>query len=364
MGDRLLHHPRRFDHLRQKHLARAEQVADDVHAVHQRAFDHRERPVGGEPRLLDVGGDVVGDAVHERVRQALFHRPLAPGEVGFLALLALPAEALGERKQPLGRIGPPIEHHVLAGLAQLRIEIVVDRHLPGIDDAHIHAGLDGVIEEHRVHRLAQAFVAAEGEREIGDAARHVHMRQLLADEPRRLDEGDAVAVVLLDAGRDRENVGIEDDVLGRKSDLVHQHVIGALADRDLALEGIGLALLVERHHHDRRPVPAHDLGVLDERVLALLERDRIHHRLALQALEPGLDHRELRRVDHHRHARDVGLRRDEIEEGHHRRFGIEQALVHVDVDDLRAVLDLVARDGERRGVVAGGHELAEPGRAR
>jgi hypothetical protein len=31
----------------------------------------------------------------------------------------------------------------------------------------------------------------------------------------------------------------------------------------------------------------------------------------------------------------------------HRRFGIEQALVHVDVDDLRAVLDLVARDDER-----------------
>ena len=28
-------------------------------------------------------------------------------------------------------------------------------------------------------------------------------------------------------------------------------------------------------------------------------------------------------------------------------FGIEQALVHVDVDDLRAVLDLLARDVER-----------------
>ncbi len=31
----------------------------------------------------------------------------------------------------------------------------------------------------------------------------------------------------------------------------------------------------------------------------------------------------------------------------HRLLGIEQALVHVDVDDLRAVLDLVARDRER-----------------
>jgi hypothetical protein len=33
---------------------------------------------------------------------------------------------------------------------------------------------------------------------------------------RRLDEGDAVAVVLLDAGGHREDIGVEDDVLGGK----------------------------------------------------------------------------------------------------------------------------------------------------
>src|SRR5690606_37957375 len=36
----LLHHAGGLDHLRQEHLARAEQVADHVHATHQRAFDH------------------------------------------------------------------------------------------------------------------------------------------------------------------------------------------------------------------------------------------------------------------------------------------------------------------------------------
>jgi hypothetical protein len=39
VGDRLLHDARRLDHLRQEHLAGAEQIADHVHAVHQRAFD-------------------------------------------------------------------------------------------------------------------------------------------------------------------------------------------------------------------------------------------------------------------------------------------------------------------------------------
>ena len=44
---RLLHHPGGFDDLRQEHLSRAEQVADDVHAGHQRAFDDMQRALGG-----------------------------------------------------------------------------------------------------------------------------------------------------------------------------------------------------------------------------------------------------------------------------------------------------------------------------
>ena len=58
--DRLLHHARRLHDLRQEHLARAEQVADHVHARHQRALDHVERALGLEPRLLGVGFDEFG----------------------------------------------------------------------------------------------------------------------------------------------------------------------------------------------------------------------------------------------------------------------------------------------------------------
>ena len=121
----------------------------------------------------------------------------------------------------------------------------------------------------------------------------MHERQLLLDLPRRLDEGEPIAVVLLDAGRHGEDVGIEDDVLGRKADLLGQQLVGALADRHLALDGVGLALLVERHHDDGRAVAQHLLGVLQERRLALLHADRVDDGLALHALEAGLDHRPL-----------------------------------------------------------------------
>ena len=138
----------------------------------------------------------------------------------FASLPPAPVEALGDGEQALGRVGTAVQHDVLAGLAQLGIDLVVDGELARIDDAHVHPRLDGVVEEHRVHRLAHRLVATERERQVGDAAGHMRMRQVGADPARRLDESEAVAVVLLDAGRDRENVRVEHDVFRRKADLL------------------------------------------------------------------------------------------------------------------------------------------------
>ncbi len=153
-----------------------------------------------------------------------------------------------------------------------------------------------------------------------------------------------VTGVLFDAGRDGENIRIENDVGRIEANLLGQHRVRALADADLALDRIRLPLLVERHDDHGSTVVAAQLRLPDERVLAFLEADRIHDRLALHALQARFDNRPLRRIDHDRHARDVRFGRDEIQESDHRLLRIEHALVHVDVDDLRAVLDLLARD--------------------
>ena len=150
---------------------------------------------------------------------------------------------------------------------------------------------------------------------------------------------------------------------GGKSILLRQQVVAALADPDLALVGVGLALLVEGHHDHRGAVTAHELRLAQEFGFAFLERDRVHHRLALHAFQAGLDHLPFRRIDHHRHARDVGFGGDEVEEPHHRRLRVEHRLVHVDVDDLRAVLHLLPRDVDRARVVAGEDQLGEGARA-
>ena len=175
------------------------------------------------------------------------------------------------------------------------------------------------------------------------------MRQVPPDPARTFDEGYAIAVMLLHAGRHGKDVRIEDDVLRRKADAVDQDFVGARGDRRLALERIGLARFVERHDDDRGAVAAYELRMVDKRVLALLKRDRIDHRLALHAFQSGFDHREFGGVDHQRHAGDVGLRGNEIEKRRHRLLGIEEALVHVDIEDLRAVFDLVAATARAAG---------------
>jgi hypothetical protein len=97
-------------------------------------------------------------------------------------------------------------------------------------------GADRVVQEHRVDRLARRVVAAEAEATRSTRRPTPWRPAGCADPARGLDEVDRVVVVLLDAGGDREDVRVEDDVLGREADLLDQQPVGARADLDLALE--------------------------------------------------------------------------------------------------------------------------------
>ena len=96
MGDGALHDAGALDDLRQEHLALAEQIADDVHAVHQRPLDDLDGMVELLPRRLGVLLGVVGDALDQRVLQAVLYRPLAPRQVLLLGGSALVAVLLGQ----------------------------------------------------------------------------------------------------------------------------------------------------------------------------------------------------------------------------------------------------------------------------
>mmetsp|Transcript_24963 Transcript_24963/g.58171 ORF Transcript_24963/g.58171 Transcript_24963/m.58171 type:complete len:753 (-) Transcript_24963:165-2423(-) len=317
------------------------------------------------PRLLRVRLDELGDALDERVRQPLVDVFLAPLELvdllaGGAARRLLLLLLLGELEQPLDVLAVLrlVEHHLLDVIAHRLLDILVDGHPACVDDAHCHAVLDGVVQEDSVDRLAQRGKAAETEREVGDAARDLGARQLVDDPLARHDEILAVVVVFGQPRCDGEDVGVEDDVPRREAHpLADEKVVRALADALLVLVGGGLALLVEGHDDDRGAVPLHDLGLLDEILLALFERDGIDDTLALAALEARLDDVELGRIDHDGQLGDVRLGDEHVEELIHRVLAVKQTLVHIDVDHLRTALGFRARDLERLVVIAVEDEL-------
>ena len=82
-----------------------------------------QRALGVEPRLLGVGFDVFGDAVDQRMLEPLVDRRLAPGQV-FLLRLACRRRLKRSASASSRSVGvrAAVEHHVLAGLAQLRVD--------------------------------------------------------------------------------------------------------------------------------------------------------------------------------------------------------------------------------------------------
>ena len=208
-------------------------------------------------------------------------------------------------------------------------------------------------------RFAHHVVAAERERQVTDAAADLDARTHLFDACRGFHEVLGVVVVLLEPCRNRENVRIEDDVGRIDVGLLGEQTVGALADLDLARDGVGLTALVKRHHDHAGAVAPHLSRLVEKVGFAFLETDRIDDRLALHALESRLDHRPLRAVDHHRQAGDFGFGCDVVQELRHAPLGVEHAFVHVDVEDVGAAADLIECDLRRADPIVRLHQPRE-----
>src|ERR687898_802166 len=342
VGHGPLHHTRALDHLRQEHPARAEQVPNHVHPVHERTLDYLHRALVLVARLLNIVLDVLGDALDQSVLDALHRRPRAPLlSLRLRVALASLAVLLGQLQEAFRSVVPAVQDYVLDGLAQLLVYLVVDLELAGVHDAHREPGVYGVIEEDGVYRLAHRVIAAEREGDVRDAARGLGVGEGLGDLTHRLDKVHAVVVVLLDAGGDGEDIRVEDDVLRREVHLFGKYLVGAGANLDLPLLCVRLPL--EAHYDHGGAVLLQRLRPPDELLFTLLDADGVDDRLTLPALEARLDDRPFRGVDHDGYARDVRLARDEVEEVDHRLLAFEHPLVHVDVYDLGTVLHLILR---------------------
>ncbi len=278
--------------------------------------------------------------------EPFFHGAFAPG---FILLDHFPFRfhGFGVGDEAFRSVFPAVEDRVFHELAHFGSDLVIDLDHPGVHDAHIEAGADGVEEEYGVHGFAHHVVAAEREGYVADAAADFGERHALFDLAAGFDEVYRVVIMFFDTGGDGEDVGIEDNVLRIESYAVHEDIVCALADGDAFLEGIGLAVFIEGHYHNGCAVALADDRLFDEFFFPFLEGDGVNDTFSLEAFQAGFDYAELAGIDHHRDAGYIGLGSEEVEEGGHGFFAVEEGVVHVHVDDLRAAFHLLAGNGER-----------------
>ena len=165
--------------------------------------------------------------------------------------------------------------------------------------------------------------------------------------------------MFLYTGGYRENIGIENDVGGRKANLFGENGIGPLTNGNAALVAIGLTHFVEGHHHHCSSITLNQPGLLNKLLLAFLERNRVYDRFPLHTLQTGFNHRPFRRVDHHRKTGNIGLRSHQVEKLNHGRLRVEHAFVHVHIQNLRPAFYLIAGHAECFVVVARNNQAGE-----
>jgi len=158
-----------------------------------------------------------------------------------------------------------------------------------------------------------------------------------------------------------EDVGVEDDVFGREAGLLVRACRRGCRS-PLALEGVGLAELVKRHHHGCRAVFADEAGLLENDSSPPLRLIELQTPLPWTHLRPASRtvHLELSTMIGTRAI--FGLRGDQMRK---RTIASSESRgpLHVDVEEVGAAADLVKCDLHGAGVVAALDEAAEANRA-
>ena len=118
--------------------------------------------------------------------------------------------------------------------------------------------------------------------------------------------------MLINPGPNRKDIGIKNNILRREPDFLHQQIVAALADLDLAFKRIGLSLFVEGHHHHGSTITLNQTGLFKKASLAFLKRNGIYNPLPLQTTKTSFQHTPFRGIHHHRDPGNIRFRSDQI----------------------------------------------------
>ena len=355
VGDGELHRLGGLQHFGNDELVGVELPPHFGHAVHQRAVDDFQRRPFPQ-RLIQIVGQPLFAALDDGQRQPFIQRQILAffvgggrrlvaemgGKGGHRVVAAIPDEVF--RQLPLFLRNGGIAHHRF-----------------GVDDGHVEAGLDAVIQENRIQHFAPGGGQAKGD--IGDSQNRLGLGQRLFDEPDALDGFGPGADIVGVAGADGKDQRVENQVFRRDAVFFGEQRGGTQGHFQLALAGDGLRLLrvvVDAAHHQRRPVAAGQRRHRLKAGLAILQIDRVDDGLALQPFQRQLNHGGVGGVDHYGRLDFAG---DQFQELRHIRCLVAVGVLQADIQDMGAVAGLAAADfgGLFKGAVV--NQAAEPAAA-
>ena len=204
-----------------------------------------------------------------------------------------------------------------------------------------------MIQEYAVHGLAHHIIAPEREGHIAHSTAYFSEWHTLLDDACRFYEIDTVIIMLFYTRGYRKYVGVKNYILWRKAHLLCKYLVGTLAYVYFALQAVCLSYFIKCHYDHRCAVAAAYLGLLYEFLLPFLHRYGVDDTLTLYALQARFYYRELRRVEHDGYAGNIRLGLQQVYKSVHGQYAVQQRIVHVDVQYLRAALHLLA--GYRKG---------------
>ena len=159
------------------------------------------------------------------------------------------------------------------------------------------------------------------------------------------NEVDAIVLVFFDAGSDRKDIDVEDDVLWREAD-GGQEIVGTTGNGNLAFVGCGLSFLVESHHNNSGSQSAQFCGFGQEVLFACFETYGVDDAFALCVLQSGKYCRPVAAVYHQDSLAHGRFSADVSAEGLHFLLAVEHGIVHIDVDDSCSAFYLLTGNSE------------------
>ena len=156
-----------------------------------------------------------------------------------------------------------------------------------------------------MNSFAYGVITAKRKGNVRHTTGNTGVWQMFFDPACGIYKIDGVVVVLFNAGRDSENVGVENNIGRMKTHDFCQDLVGACADFRFALKSVRLSLFIKGHHHDCCTKTSAFFGLVDELLFAFFKADGVHHAFTLYALKARDDDIPFGGIQHNGYAGNI-----------------------------------------------------------